>query len=140
VLEKARAHLGRFGLDMPGVADPAAPLIVTGHQPELFHPGVWVKNFAVAEIAHRVRGVGLNLIVDNDIPKSSTLRVPTLEGGELRVRRIDYDDWAGEVPFEDLHVLDEGRFASFADRTRRALEGLVADPVIDDFWQEVALT
>ena len=22
------------------------PLIVTGHQPELFHPGVWVKNFA----------------------------------------------------------------------------------------------
>ena len=24
------------------------PLIVTGHQPELFHPGVWVKNFATA--------------------------------------------------------------------------------------------
>ena len=23
-------------------------MVVTGHQPELFHPGVWVKNFAVA--------------------------------------------------------------------------------------------
>jgi hypothetical protein len=134
MVEKSRAYMGHFGLDFPDVADPASPLVVTGHQPELFHPGVWVKNFAVAAIARTVGGAGLNLIVDNDIPKSSSLRVPSLDGGGLRVRRLDYDEWAGEVPFEDLRVRDEGRFVSFGDRARRALEGLVADPVIDDFW------
>jgi hypothetical protein len=25
-------------------------LIVGGHQPELFHPGVWLKNFALNEL------------------------------------------------------------------------------------------
>ncbi len=134
VVEKSRAYMGRFGLDVPDSTDPISPLVVTGHQPELFHPGVWVKNFAVAAIARTVGGAGLNLIVDNDIPKSSMLRVPYLEGGALRVRPIDYDDWAGEVPFEDLRVRDEGQFASFGDRARRALEGLVPDPLIDDFW------
>ena len=29
-------------------ADSAAPLILTGHQPGLVHPGVWLKNFAAA--------------------------------------------------------------------------------------------
>src|SRR5262245_16826876 len=32
---------------IPTVSD-NAPLIISGHQPELFHPGVWVKNFALA--------------------------------------------------------------------------------------------
>src|SRR5437763_227305 len=27
------------------------PLILAGHQPELFHPGVWFKNFVVGSIA-----------------------------------------------------------------------------------------
>ena len=52
------------------------PLVVTGHQPELFHPGVWVKNFATAAIARAHGGLGLNLIVDNDLPKSASIRVP----------------------------------------------------------------
>ncbi len=51
-------------------------MIVTGHQPELFHPGVWIKNFAIASIARQTGGAALNLIVDNDIPKSSSIAVP----------------------------------------------------------------
>ncbi len=138
VVEKSRAYMVRFGLDVPDFDNATSPLVVTGHQPELFHPGVWVKNFATAAIARSAGGVGLNLIVDNDIPKSSSLRVPTLDGGVLRVRRLDYDDWAGEVPFEDLRVRDEGRFASFGHRAHRALDGLVTDPVIDEFWPRAA--
>ena len=34
------------------------PLVVTGHQPELFHPGVWVKNFATAAIGQGPRRPG----------------------------------------------------------------------------------
>ena len=62
------------------------PLIVTGHQPELFHPGVWIKNFAAAAIARASGGVGLNLIVDNDIPKSTSIAVPVSRRREHRPR------------------------------------------------------
>ncbi len=54
--------------------NPPGPFIVTGHQPELFHPGVWVKNFAAAALARQRGGVALNLIVDDDIPKSAAIR------------------------------------------------------------------
>jgi hypothetical protein len=135
-LERAREYHRRYGLDVPELPDdPAFPLVVTGHQPELFHPGVWIKNFATAAIAREGGGLGLNLVVDDDIPKSSSIRVPAAEAdGGLRVRRVDYDEWAGEVPFEDLKVRDESLFASFPDRVRRIRPPVVADPLLDDFW------
>ena len=131
---RAREYAERSGLDAPPPFDPAAPLVVTGHQPELFHPGVWVKNFAVAGLARAVGGSALNLIVDNDTPKSSAIRVPTRDGGRLRSLPVEFDEWSGEVPYEDLAVRAEARFAGFADRVREVLGGQVADPIIDEFW------
>ena len=32
-------------------ASPPAPLLLAGHQPEMFHPGVWAKNFALSGLA-----------------------------------------------------------------------------------------
>src|SRR6187399_941446 len=34
----------------------SSPLILAGHQPELFHPGVWAKNFAIASLAKAAGG------------------------------------------------------------------------------------
>ena len=137
VIALARRHHERFGLDWPDVPAQPSKLVVTGHQPELFHPGVWVKNFAVAGLAEAEGGVGLNLIVDNDIPKGPTIRVPHREGSVLRASPVAFDVWAGEVPYEDQTVQDEALFASFADRARSTLGGLVADPLLDDYWPRV---
>src|SRR5262245_10866252 len=51
VFSRARAYLGRLGISSHEAATAAQPLVVTGHQPELFHPGVWVKNFAAGGLA-----------------------------------------------------------------------------------------
>lgn len=136
-LDAAAGYLARHGLDLPAGIDPAAPLIVTGHQPELFHPGVWVKNFAIAGMAAALGGTGLNLVVDNDLPKSCSIRVPQELNGALRVQRIDYSADVGDAPFEDLDVSDEGQFASFGSRVREALAPEVADPLINEFWPRV---
>ncbi|WP_237722747.1 OmpH family outer membrane protein [Singulisphaera acidiphila] len=135
VLKGARDYLTRLGLDVPAHADSSVPLVVTGHQPELYHPGVWVKNFAVAALAQHQRGIGLNFIVDNDLHKSSAIRVPqkSVDGG-LQVQRVEYDQWTGDLPFEDLNVKDEGLFESFGTRVRAVLTDSVADPLIDTFW------
>lgn len=43
-----------------------APLIVTGHQPDLYHPGVWVKNFLLQRFAREQSADTLDLVVDSD--------------------------------------------------------------------------
>ncbi len=123
------------GTDLANALD--APLIVTGHQPELFHPGVWIKNFAVAAIARASNGVGLNLIVDNDIPKSAAIQVPSLNGGLVRLEQVEFDRWGGDIPFEDLAVQDEMVFSTFESRVRQVLGTSAAGTVLEDYWRRV---
>jgi hypothetical protein len=125
------------GIDVPGAIDLDAPIIATGHQPELFHPGVWVKNFAVAAIASEARGIALNMIVDNDIPKGAFIRVPSRTPGGLRTQIVAFDDWTGEAPFEDQPIRDERFFAGFPGRVHDVLDGQVARPLVDRFWAHV---
>jgi hypothetical protein len=52
------------------VADATSDVwIVAGHQPELFHPGVWFKNFVLHQLGRKHAAVALNLIVDTDTAK-----------------------------------------------------------------------
>ena len=137
----ARYHEGA-GLDAIDLAsiDPTAPIVATGHQPELFHPGVWVKNFAVASLADRAGGLGLNLIVDNDIPKGAAIRVPGRDGpnGSLKSRIVAFDDWAGESPYEDQSIRDAAQFAGFPDRVREVMGAdAPASMLLDEYWPEV---
>jgi len=135
--ETARRYHESAGIDVPEPRDPNTPIVVTGHQPELFHPGVWVKNFAVAGIASSARGTGLNLIVDNDIPKGAYIRVPDESTGRLRNRVVLFDNWFGEAPFEDQHTQDRALFASFPARVGTTLGSQVTKPLVDRFWSHV---
>jgi hypothetical protein len=139
VLTLAGKFLERHGLvgspfDLDAVSSSSRPLVVTGHQPELFHPGVWVKAFAAAGIAGAYQGVALNLIVDNDIPKSTSIQVPSIDQNGLRVARVEFDRWENDTPYEDLRVRDESRFSTFADRVSRIPGGAYSDRVLDEFW------
>ena len=138
VLDAARAEHRQRGLEPLPPLDPAAPLLATGHQPELFHPGVWAKNFAAAALARPQGGLALNLIVDNDVPRSPSIRVPTPTDSGLRVVQVEFDRWSADVPYEAWTVRDEELFASFPDRVRAVLAGMVPDPVLDEFWPHVA--
>ncbi len=137
VMALARTYHQRHGLDMPEAAGSLDRMVVTGHQPELFHPGVWVKNFAVAGLAEQTRAVGLNLIVDNDIPKGPSIRVPFRDGDRLRVAPVAFDIWSGESPYEDQKVQDEAMFAAFADQVRAMAGDLLPNPLIETFWPKV---
>src|SRR5262249_15605344 len=76
-LETARRYCeSAFGIPAAGPVHPGA-LVLAGHQPELFHPGVWAKNFALAGISRRHGVTALNLVVDNDTVKSTALRLPS---------------------------------------------------------------
>ena len=110
------------------------PLVLSGHQPELYHPGVWVKNFVGGSLAQALGGVSAHIVVDNDLPKAADIRVPTFRGQALHTVRVEFDRSAPEVPFECWRLAHRPTFASFPDRVRQTLGGLEADPLLDQFW------
>jgi hypothetical protein len=56
----------RLKVPLRSAADPERLLVMTGHQPELFHPGIWIKNFLLQRIADDTGAAALNLVVDSD--------------------------------------------------------------------------
>src|SRR5262249_36937452 len=42
------------------------PVVMTGHQPEFMHPGVWVKNVVAVALARRAGGDAEFVAVDSD--------------------------------------------------------------------------
>lgn len=110
------------------------PLVVTGHQPELFHPGVWFKNFALDALAKRADGVGVHLLIDSDLCRTPSIRVPTGTLQRPRAEAVAYDAIAMTVPHEQRSVLDTVCFDSFADRTIAAVESFVSAPLVREMW------
>ena len=96
-------------------------IVASGHQPELFHPGVWIKNFAVSQLAARTDSIGLNLIVDSDTIGSCRIRVPAGTRQRPFFETLEFDAPCGIRPWEDSKVLDGTRFETFADRVTDAL-------------------
>jgi len=138
VVTAACQYMSRRG-EPPPPADPAS-LVVAGHQPELFHPGVWVKNFALAGLARRHGATPLNLVVDNDTLKATALRVPgpgLVDSARPHPVTVPFDRWTGEVPYEERAVADPGLFAGFAARAGDLLRGWGYAPMLPAFWDEV---
>jgi hypothetical protein len=137
LLAEARAYLRGAGEPVPEHGGDR--VVMAGHQPELFHPGVWVKNFALAGLARRHGVTPVNLVIDYDTIKTTALRVPApATDGEPWPHRalVPFDHWNDEVPYEEGAVRDEALFASFADRVEACLRGWGFVPLLTEFWPE----
>ena len=109
-------------------------LFASGHQPSLYHPGVWIKNFAIDALARRAGGVGLNLVIDNDTLSSRQLRVPIGDRRQPGARTLDFDEPGPVLPWEDARIADFSRFESFGERIREAMDRWNITPVLSDVW------
>jgi hypothetical protein len=116
-------------------SDSSSLLVVgTGHQPELFHPGVWLKNFAVGQLAAAIRGLALNLVVDSDRVKQWIVRVPAGPPEAPQLVFIPLDRWQGALAYEEHVVADEETFRRFGERLQQAVRSLQIHPCVSRFW------
>lgn len=115
----------------------SAPLIMTGHQPELFHPGVFVKNIATSQLASQAKGVGLNLVVDNDLMASTQIRIPVGDRDDPGISTIDFDTTRPPVPWEEARVADRSSLQTFGDRVSAAMRHWNIEPLVTEFWPKV---
>ena len=63
---------------------------MAGHQPQLFHPGVWYKNFVLEQLAAEHGGTAINLVIDSDAMRTAAIRVPTGSLSDPRIESIAY--------------------------------------------------
>src|SRR3990172_7444880 len=78
LVERAVAYTGNYRdvpdrwRDLAAAAD--VPFLLSGHQPQLSHPGVWYKNFVLGALGRRVNGVAIHLLIDSDLCRSVSIR------------------------------------------------------------------
>ena len=112
----------------------ARPIIMGGHQPELFHAGVWLKNAALDAYARQVGGTAINLVVDSDRCPRPAVTVPVGTPAAARAELVAFDADAAEMPWEERPVVDPDCFASFGSRCAALLAPLEPQPIVRGWW------
>jgi hypothetical protein len=136
LLQQALRHTGQYrdvGNWSTSNNEPV-PTILAGHQPQLFHPGVWSKNFALAQAAPQLGAVAINLIIDNDVAGTAALRVPTGSVTEPRVESVVIDTQRTGLPIEEQRIGDRSAFDSFGQRAAETVSPLVPNPLLRTLW------
>lgn len=136
----ARAHLvaaaERYTRSYRDVTLPedASEVFLSGHQPEMFHPGVWFKNFALGELASLAGAVPVHLLIDNDTVGTPALRVPGGTPEQPGWSNLAFDQRGPEIPYEERAILDPALLESFSARVCEEMQHLVPDPLIKTYW------
>ncbi len=108
--------LPRTPANIQGDASDASPILLSGHQPELFHPGVWFKNFLLSELAGRSRGAAVNVLVDHDLAKRTSFDLPLrMSNGRLTKESVALETPWSEVPWEHAMLRDVSSWDRFVE-------------------------
>ncbi len=114
------------------------PWIVSGHQPELYHPGVWVKHFALNQIGREHQLIPLHLIVDTDTIKSTSIRVPVFHSQEeVELKSIPFDEYSGEIPYEFRRVQSPDLWDHFYRKVQDLTRNWPEKPMIEKVWPTI---
>ncbi len=131
VLEAADAYSHARGIAGLGDMDAAGPIVMTGHQPELYHPGVWVKDFLLDLLASEADATAVDLVVDTDRASAVSLRIPRL-GPPVDVQTVTLAPEA-EGSFCQAPVPDGIARAAFRAEGAEALSRLPAPALAHHF-------
>ena len=111
-------------------------LLMSGHQPTLFHPGVWFKNCTLAGLAQRHQAIGIHLLVDNDVTAGPAIRVPQ-RAAETAHRVVVPLDSAGlQTPFEQWEIRNRDRFRAAGREIEQLIAPITPHPIIRDLWPD----
>jgi hypothetical protein len=114
-------------------------IVVSGHQPELDHPGVWLKHFFLHGLARQVGAVPLHLIADHDLPKRNYLHVPRMPQSQQESATrvlIPYDRADLMTPYELRPLYDISLFTAVPQRLKRLTEAWNFVPLALRVWPQ----
>ncbi len=62
------------------------PIIMAGHQPVVYHPGLLIKVQSLVRFAELSTAVGINIVIDTDQGDAGMLHWPSLASGSLEIK------------------------------------------------------
>lgn len=83
ILRIAGEYTRSLGLETADGYAPNAPIIASGHQPSMFHPGVAIKTMALTQATAQSGATPLFITVDHDDIDASSVNLPTIRDGRL---------------------------------------------------------
>lgn len=110
------------------------PLILTGHQPELFHAGVWFKNFLASRLAADIGGIAINFLVDNDVCRSASIRVPSRVDNGIVSQSLPFDEQRNAVPWELRQLASRATWDAFPKLVKEQLLPIQGQPLVEELW------
>ena len=81
-------------------------------------------------------GIAINLIIDSDLCRKASIRVPTGTVQEPRLESVKYDAYDQELPYEERKVLDPNTWNTFGIRVAKTVASLVESPIVERWWEE----
>ena len=91
------------------------PIVMVGHQPSFFHPGVLAKNFVAGALATRLGSKAQYLVVDSDASRGVTISWPELDQGLCRAASASAFP-RHAAAYEQLPPMSAGQWRSFFDQ------------------------
>ncbi|MCL2647749.1 MAG: hypothetical protein FWD61_12185 [Phycisphaerales bacterium] len=91
-LEAAKKWARAIGVEGPDAQMLEKKWVITGHQVEFYHAGVWAKVIAADEVTRRVEGVAFDLLVDHDVVDHLGVDVPAYESEKWRRVMVAWDE------------------------------------------------
>lgn len=104
----------------------ASPIVVTGHQPDFWHPGIRVKVLLGTALARRFEGLSLDVVVDTDDVGRLGFRIPFADRG-VDQRELVLVEQPPGVPYMAAAPPSAERRAGFRAAGLEALESLPDD-------------
>ena len=86
-------HAAATGMPAPAMEIIHRPWIVTGHQSEFYHAGVWAKVLAADILARQAGAQAFDLIVDHDLLNECGFALPVPDSENAGQWRKDPVDW-----------------------------------------------
>lgn len=113
--------------------DPDLPIVMTGHQPEFLHAGVWAKNVVTHRLAMAVDGTAVNLVVDNDVPKSLAIQVPVVHEGKIAVHSVPVAETLAGRSYECLPAIKRESVQWLRERLQLVMGSAFEQSLLSDY-------
>lgn len=122
----------RLGVPVREPSPDPERIVLTGHQPLLYHPGVWVKNFLLQRIADETAAAGIDLVVDSDAVDAIEFVAPCIGPRMVRCHETlvepERDAYYAAVPRPDAATIEH-----FCERGARMVGPLPAPAMARHF-------
>ena len=109
----ANEYTRQMGLTVPDLKS-AVDIVVTGHQPNWHHCGIFAKNIITDKFAKQINGTAIQLVLDHDVCGTS-LSLPDPDAKFLRLKSLPLEKKHIDIPLEFRSVPSNEQLAEFLD-------------------------